>query len=402
MNMPWRKTSTDKNLFYPVALIMVLLVCGGAFSPVLTGCDRGEAEEMAAPPDIIMIDAMAVFGDLERPAVQFPHDRHTRALGGGAENCTQCHPERGDGYLSLKFKRLENTDRDEVMKLYHDECQACHKTIAAEDKPSGPVTCGDCHDRAQPAMSTWIPMGFDNSLHTRHIRANGDDCGLCHHVYDEEKKELVYMPGTESSCRDCHIHQSREGMPSHREASHLSCLSCHRLMAGSGPIDCAGCHDRERRAEITTVTETVRLRRGQPDFVLLSAPGDELTRSKLRTVPFSHVGHEGFNNTCRVCHHESMRACKECHTLAGSESGGGVTLQRAMHAMGSEHSCVGCHEVKKSDGDCAGCHSLMEQGRLSEHACTICHAGPEPERWRRCADGIRRWPSSSRGLRKPA
>ncbi len=104
----------------------------------------------------------------------------------------------------------------------------------------------------------------------------------------------------------------------------------------------------------------------------------DLAFSKLNTVPFSHIDHEEFHETCRTCHHESMTPCVECHTLAGSEKAQGVTLQRAMHDLNSEHSCVGCHETHKRETSCSGCHSLMEQGRLSDHACTICHSGPSP------------------------
>jgi hypothetical protein len=73
-----------------------------------------------------------------------------------------------------------------------------------------------------------------------------------------------------------------------------------------------------------------------------------------------------------------METCVECHTLAGNEHTQGVTLQQAMHSMSSEHSCVGCHDREKAEVNCAGCHDLMEQGRLTEHACTVCHTGPLP------------------------
>ena len=65
--------------------------------------------------------------------------------------------------------------------------------------------------------------------------------------------------------------------------------------------------------------------------------------------------------------------------MSGSDKSGGVTLQEAMHDLTSDHSCVGCHNRQKSAAGCAGCHGLMEQGRLSEHSCAICHAGPSPE-----------------------
>ena len=55
-----------------------------------------------------------------------------------------------------------------------------------------------------------------------------------------------------------------------------------------------------------------------------------------------------------------------------------MTLEHAMHAINSEHSCIGCHETEKAELGCIGCHSQMQHGELSERACTVCHAGPSP------------------------
>ncbi|MEJ2722076.1 MAG: cytochrome c3 family protein, partial [bacterium] len=137
-------------------------------------------------------------------------------------------------------------------------------------------------------------------------------------------------------------------------------------------------HDPQRQAAIKVIENPPRLERGQPDFVLLSAPPADLKSSKLNTVPFSHINHEKATTTCRGCHHETLARCTDCHTLWGDEKGSEVTLQQAMHNMTSRHSCVGCHNTHKTDIGCAGCHDLMEQARLSEHACNICHAGPPP------------------------
>jgi hypothetical protein len=147
----------------------------------------------------------------------------------------------------------------------------------------------------------------------------------------------------------------------------------------TGPQSCGGCHDKEQQRAIDVVAQPPRLPCGQPDFTLLSAPETELESSRLNTVPFSHVGHERFTTTCRVCHHQTLSGCGDCHSLQGAKEGGGVTLEQAMHSMTSDHSCVGCHRAQQTKVECAGCHDLMEQGRLSEHACNICHAGPPPE-----------------------
>jgi hypothetical protein len=247
------------------------------------------------------------------------------------------------------------------------------------------VACGECHRKTPLYTSSRQPFSLDKSLHYRHVRANKDKCETCHHIYDEESKKLVYVEGQENPCRDCHRGATEENRVSFRLAAHESCIGCHREIALKSPEDvvgpqsCGGCHDAEKQMAVAVVERPERLKRGQPDFVLLSAGEAELASSKLYTVPFSHVGHEGFTNSCRVCHHETLTKCNECHTLPGGEKGARVTLQQAMHRMTSTHSCVGCHQSEKSTRECAGCHDLMEQGRLSEHACTICHAGPPPD-----------------------
>jgi hypothetical protein len=345
----------------------------------LSGCAQSEADTAVARPDVITIDTMSKFGALERPVVLFLHDQHTIALTEQAKDCDTCHLQMEDSRQSQKFLRLVDEEKNAVMDVYHDECVACHNETAAAGSKSRPTICGDCHQRRSRFVSTRRPIGFDRSLHHRHVEGLGQECDRCHHEYNEETKEIFYAKGKETTCRYCHLTEETEDVSSLSQAAHWACVGCHSdLKPDAGPTDCAGCHDAERQAQIARVDEPKRLERGQPDFVLLRANEREIDSSKLNTVPFSHIGHEDFNSTCRVCHHESMTPCAECHTLGGSEKSQGVTLQRAMHAIDSEHSCVGCHDVHKKDVSCAGCHSLMEQGRLSEHACTICHAGPSP------------------------
>lgn len=360
-------------------LFMAVLIVGtGIF--MVSGCTEGEAGEKTARADLINIDVMKTFGRLERAPVIFQHDRHTSALKEQNKDCETCHQRTDKGTLSQKFMRLEDTGKDEVMNIYHEGCVNCHNETFEAGMKSGPTICGECHVLEPDVVSSWVQIGFDKSLHHRHVEANGRECGRCHHVYNEEKKELQYVKGEESSCRDCHKAEKTDNTPALNTAAHTACIKCHlELGEDAGPYECAGCHDKNRQMAIEVVPEPMRLERNQPDFVLLSASPENLKDSKLKTVPFSHVGHEEFNNTCRVCHHESMKTCKECHTLQGNEEGGGVTLQRAMHAMYSEHSCIGCHDRAKAEIECAGCHALMEQGRLSEHGCPICHIGPEPD-----------------------
>ncbi len=369
--------------FIPTAMMLIALAAGCLSG--LSGCSRGDAAEGAARPDLITMDDLASFGPLERPAVQFPHDLHTKALAEQNKDCNACHPAREDGRPSRLFMRLADTTRDELEALYHLHCLECHTNDQDGGETSGPVACGECHRRQPAYISSREPFGFDKSLHYRHVKANEKKCENCHHVYDEASKKLVYKKETESSCRDCHRDRTEENRISLRQAVHQACIGCHyemnRLQPGQavGPVDCGGCHDRDRQLAIQVVDNPPRLERNQPDFILLSAAEEDLGANKLNTVPLPHSAHEGFAENCRVCHHETLSPCKECHTLAGGDKSGGVTLQEAMHEPSSDHSCVGCHDKQKTAAACAGCHGLMEQGRLSEHACHICHAGPSPE-----------------------
>jgi hypothetical protein len=354
---------------------------------LLCGCSEGSAAERSARPDLVTIDSMMRFGELERTPVLFPHDLHTKAL--KDSSCTACHYVREDGYLSFKFKRLSDVGKQEVMELYHGDCIACHQKNDSEGKAAGPVACGDCHRRRPIYVSSRRPFGFDKSLHYRHIKANGEKCENCHHVYDEETKKLVYKKGKENSCRDCHRKLTEENRSSFKLAAHEACIGCHLKRAKEepskpvGPNSCEGCHDLAHQLTIKTIEIPPRLKRNQPDFLLLSAPETELESTKLNTVPFSHINHERYTMTCRACHHETLLRCKECHPLHGSDKGKGITLQQAMHDMKSGFACAGCHQEEKSKPACAGCHDRMEQERLSNHACNICHSGPSPKKMKR-------------------
>jgi hypothetical protein len=341
---------------------------------ILSGCGEGQAQRQTPRADLVTINAMAALGDLARPPVPFLHDKHTRALPPEVKDCGTCHPRLENGRFSMKYMRTaEVKDKDALMELYHENCLKCHRTRMAEDEKSGPAYCGFCHQRHPEYIPGQVPIGFDKSLHHRHAKAMKMECGKCHHVFDAKTDTIVYVKGQESSCRDCHHGDTL------RIFSHQACIGCHvELQGEGGPIECSGCHDPERQKEIKVVKNPARLMRNQPDFVLLSVKPEELSLSKMNTVPFPHKLHEEFNSTCRICHHETMKPCVECHTLSADTSRNAVPLQQAMHDMGSNHSCVGCHNLKKSDTTCAGCHDLMEQGKLSERSCNICHTGPAP------------------------
>jgi len=365
---------------------VLVLSCAVTIFMSSTTCSPGLAHQKVERTGVIFIDSMSEFGSLERPAVAFPHDQHTAALVTREADCEACHLRSEEGTLLHLFMRMQGLDGERVMSVYHEHCLDCHEKTALEGQKSGPMTCGECHREDPVFDSIWQPIRFDKSLHHRHVQAHEQKCEECHHVYDEERGKLVYEKGRENTCRECH-HPGAEPnpvtgrtVPSLSTAVHKACLGCHMQKEDSGPGTCAGCHDTEQQMQIKTVEEPMRFERGQPDFSLISASEAERWMSKLPTVPFSHIDHEEYNSTCRVCHHKSMKACTECHTVLGQADALGVKLQQAFHDMESRHSCVGCHDSYKSEPGCTGCHSLMEHGRLSEHACRICHSGPLPDR----------------------
>jgi hypothetical protein len=126
--------------------------------------------------------------------------------------------------------------------------------------------------------------------------------------------------------------------------------------------------------------------RKQPDTVMLKnvpkgTDTDTEATNKMAFVPFDHKSHETYNDTCRVCHHESLKQCNECHTLEGKKEGNMVNLEKAMHQADSTRSCQGCHEAKQKDKNCAGCHVFMgKEGGNDDTSCRMCHSAPVMEK----------------------
>jgi hypothetical protein len=315
--------------------------------------------------DLIRIDTMTLFGKLEKPPVEFLHDAHTEALTKKNLDCNTCHLSK-DGRFSPKFKRLKDTDKVTVMNLYHKNCIACHGEMRVAGQKTGPVECNDCHREKARFSSARKPIEFDKSLHSQHIEFNGEDCSVCHH---DGKKE--------GSCRYCHKDVDSKEAISLKNASHLSCIGCHREL--SGPGKCYECHDVNEQQKMAKAEDVPRLTRGQPDVVLLGADlqADNAVKrvAKMNPVPFDHKAHEASQDTCRVCHHAEISSCtKTCHTITGNKKGAMITTEKAMHQIDNERSCLGCHEINKGQEECAGCHGLMvKNSSNSENACQQCH-----------------------------
>jgi hypothetical protein len=329
---------------------------------------------------------MTVFGKLEKQPVEFLHDTHTKALAKKNMDCTACHLTENNRIFP-KFKRIKDMDRIEVMNVYHKGCISCHGEMKVAREKAGPVECDGCHSEKALYSSSRQPMGFDKSLHFRHSQAQEKKCEVCHHEYDPAAKKIFYAKGKEGTCRYCHLDKTVENASSMRLAAHTQCIDCHRKRLAqsqdTGPATCGGCHDAGLQKKIAKAKDIPRLERGQPNAVLIQAVKSDGQKvepfTRMSVVPFNHIGHEGYADNCRVCHHSSMDACGKCHTLQGSKDGKFVNLQTAMHRASAQASCIGCHDGFQADKRCAGCHASIprkDPPRLS--GCVSCH-NPIPD-----------------------
>ena len=397
----------QRPLLHWAGFLLVFVAISG-----LCLASQGEKEPVKAPegprPDILSIDTMAAQGKLELPPVTFSHDKHTEALAKEKKGCDTCHLTE-DGKLSLAYMRTKATKPAAIKDIYHTNCIGCHQEDVAKGKESGPLDgfCRDCHN-AQPNPALRLDAGLGKVLHFRHVDSKNipagpgdkDNCGVCHHEYDKEKKKTFYAKGKESSCRVCHLDKAKDNVESLRQAAHRQCVLCHLDLAKKGvkenvPVLCAGCHGAEALAQVAKRDKEVvaklpnqelpRLMRGQPDAVLITynmKPGEEKGAKALTAapVPFDHKAHEKYSDSCRVCHHAGMDSCDKCHTLGGAKEGDFVTLEQAMHRKSSPFSCLGCHAAKQAQPNCAGCHhSIVETGQPEKAACKLCHLPSETQ-----------------------
>jgi hypothetical protein len=377
-------------LRWNIVIVAVVIVFFIMSIPMVFGVATQPKKAVENRADIILIDALKVFGKLERPAVTFLHQKHTDALEKKDKDCAACHqtakdPAVGMERMSTMYMRLKNTSKQEVMDIYHDNCISCHKKTKAAKEPSGPLDCGGCHQEQVTVISSWRPIGMDKSLHYRHSKAQDNKCEKCHHEYDENTKKLIYTKGKEGTCRYCHGEKTEENRISLRLASHIACIDCHRReMAkneSAGPFNCNGCHESAEQKLIETVKDVPRMKLNQPDYAFVKTVASHNKKSnpatRMNLVPFNHQAHEKYNDSCRVCHHAALSDCVQCHSLEGSKEGDNVTLQQAMHRLKVDQSCMGCHEAKLSDRSCAGCHTSFEKKRQQgTNSCVNCHMVP--------------------------
>ncbi len=382
-----------RGLVTLVAVAMVLVLVSGVL-----GVNTPPGDSPGGGSDVIIIETLKVYGELDRGPVRFLHQKHTKALAAQKQDCRTCHlTDPASGRMLTRFKSLAAQGLEKDRAVFHDNCLGCHNQRRAQDLKSGPVECGQCHQFRPSPAGAWKRLDFDKSLHYRHVKSQKNDCGKCHHKYDPKAKKLVWAKGREGSCRYCHgqkeqvrlVGGTRQRVVSMKEAAHLSCLDCHRRTAQAkgkaGPLECAGCHSAAGQAKIKKLKDIPRIKRNQPEVVLIRAlpaggpAGPGQAPPAMNPVPFDHKAHEGYTASCRTCHHQDLASCaKKCHTLGGDRKGGFVTLSQAMHDPQSQRSCLGCHRRRQQqDKNCAGCHQGARfQPAAQKDLCQRCHLRP--------------------------
>ena len=365
--------------FQLIMIAMVILI----FFPLIGQSKVKDMDNLKAP-DVISIDLPAPPSSNEMPSVDFLHALHNEAADG---KCAECHLEK-EGTFVFKFKR---TDTAPTMELYHDNCISCHIKTGDAGKKSGPLAaeCRSCHGRElAPAQTAWKKITFDKSLHALHEQSKDikpldtshtDNCSACHHKFNTKTKQTYYVQGEEESCAYCHKATDADDIRAIRHASHDSCVACHvRLRnqeVAAGPISCKGCHEAGEQAKIKVVKDIPRMKRNQPDeaFMAGMASKSDTPKYLMNPVAFNHKRHETTVESCKACHHDTLKKCSECHTPKGDDNGKFVRLEQAMHMGGKSQSCIGCHDNMTRNADCAGCHDLMPKGRMDDDSCVTCH-----------------------------
>ena len=362
-----------------VAMVILFICSLGTFEVDALSKAPEQPPSYQLRPDIITFDMPK-----DTFKTVFLHDKHTDALQKKNKDCSTCHMDE-NGRISLKFKRIKDVSPEELTEIYCDNCTKCHTEITAAGEKAGPTNCDEFKEEQPLLKSSRMPFGFDKSLHYRHYKAQKNACERCHHEYDQKNKKLVYAKNKESTCRYCHKKEIQEPATEKpifmRSAFHMACVDCHLKTIAknmfAGPITCRGCHDLEEQKKIDKLDKVPRIKRKQPDIVLIKTSEKKKPETTMYRVPFGHKAHERYNDTCRACHHADLKSCAGCHTLTGSEKGNYIKLNDAMHTLGTKQSCMGCHETNLSDKACAGCHAFMEKDRKQDStSCMKCHLAP--------------------------
>ena len=409
-------------------LYITLFSCAGSLY-ANQGRGYGIKKSEAKPTNrSFFIEVPEQFKALERAPVLFPHDKHTIEL--EAEGCGACHSNSNGVFVFTNTTAANAKNRDAFMNSAHDLCVKCHTERSKAGKEAGPLTCGECHVKADststvkylpkmpeyyspmkdtphknciachksPAKSVddakeldWksfqvketertaivIPkVSFDYYLHDKHNKALENKCGKCHYLSPELKQKLE-AEGKTPDAQDWLREVEKGRSLTKRTEAHARCLNCHLTLAQqskkTGAVMCKDCHSGNNRTaeEMKDIPRPECQGNVNRRFLIKRS---NTTESRMAAVAFDHKAHLARSRSCQECHHATLESCDKCHTGKGDISGNFITLPEAFHSEKSTRSCIGCHEEQKKKPDCAGCHSMRKSG-LQQSACSTCHSG---------------------------
>ena len=245
---------------------LLLTVCVLFFIFFICGCaqESYQAQGSGAGEKIQIAYHLQALGTLQRPPVVFDHGKHFQVA--KEKGCTVCHPVDEEQRMVFESTKAGTSGKSpELLRnAYHQECIGCHKK-----QKSGPLACGECHVRGGEKVKVTygkIPFFYYHSKHVTALKEEveskqaGDTCSLCHHIYDREKRKLVYKKGTEQSCLNCHgpfegepplplsteVQLTTEKGLTMQKVGHLRCVNCHLTYTQKGtkaaPVACFECH----------------------------------------------------------------------------------------------------------------------------------------------------------------
>jgi hypothetical protein len=98
-----------------------------------------------AQPDKITIDNK--YPQKFQSPVILSHKAHVAAI----KDCTRCHhtwqkKERTSPQKCIECHKVDNMGEMGLKRVYHEQCEGCHKDLVAQAKKTGPTgKCSGCH-----------------------------------------------------------------------------------------------------------------------------------------------------------------------------------------------------------------------------------------------------------------
>ncbi len=235
------------------------------FAMILLPC-AARAEAPISRPDALSLAGVDAYGSPQKAPALFLHDAHTAAPLEAMRNCTACHAvDKRSGRLDFRFAPTVGPNGKPLsgkalMDAWHNGCGGCHAAMEKSGQPSGPIQtamCASCHDpRPFATQSGSIVPTTDimsDDVHDAHMASdlilgeNGEDnCAVCHHAVKNADGQIIpWEAGEEIACAECHGQEGGK-VPSLRQASHGSCLSCHDKVREQAqvPLSCESCHSK--------------------------------------------------------------------------------------------------------------------------------------------------------------